>query len=271
MVGLGVDFGDVVDYARANDVGTASLLLALHRRRFTGRLVLASSMVVYGEGSYVCLEHGHVTPPQREEARLARGEWEPACPVCGAPLTPRPVVESTPPDPRSMYAATKLHQEHLCALFGRDHDLPVIALRYHNVYGPRMPRNTPYAGVASIFRSAIDAGRAPTVFEDGAQQRDFIHVRDVARANRLALECEDDWSGALNVASGAVRTVLDLACALTDAVAGAPSPQVLPRYRAGDVRHIVGAPDAAVRRIGFRAREEFVAGMTELATAAMRT
>jgi dTDP-L-rhamnose 4-epimerase len=270
MVGLGLDFDDVVAYTQANDVGTASLLRALHSVGFSGRLVLASSMVVYGEGSYSCLEHGDVTPAPRDPTRLARGQWEPPCPRCGADLVPRPVIESAAIDPRSVYAVTKLHQEHLCGLFGRDHDLPVIALRYHNVYGPRMPRDTPYAGVASIFRSALEAGRPPMVFEDGAQRRDFVHVRDVARANRLALENDNKWSGSLNVASGHARTVLDLATALAAALPDAPPPEVVPRYRAGDVRHVMGSPDAAARRLGFRAQESFHAGIAELAIAPMR-
>jgi dTDP-L-rhamnose 4-epimerase len=270
MVGLGLDFGDVLAFAHANDLATASLLRALHEVRFSGRFVLASSMVVYGEGAYTCDEHGVVAPAPRDPARLANGEWEPQCPACGADLEPQPVIEETPPDPRSVYAATKLHQEHLCALFGRDHATPVIALRYHNVYGPRMPRDTPYAGVASIFRSALEAGQPPLVFEDGAQLRDFVHVRDVARANRLALECDHTWSGALNVASGHPRTVLDLARALSDAVGGSPTPKVVPRFRSGDVRHVIGAPDAAAKRLGFRAHEAFDAGVRELAFAPMR-
>jgi dTDP-L-rhamnose 4-epimerase len=269
MVGLGVDFDDVVAYARANDLGTASLLRALHTVGFTGRLVLASSMVVYGEGGYSCPEHGAVTPAPREEAQLARRMWEPPCPECGAPLVPRPVVECTPPDPRSVYAATKLHQEHLCAVYGRDHAVPVVALRYHNVYGPRMPRDTPYAGVASIFRSALEAGDAPVVFEDGGQRRDFVHVRDVARANRLALECTSEWSGPLNVASGEPRSVLDLASALARSFGGC-EPVVVPRYRRGDVRHVFASPEVAMRRLGFRAEVGFLDGVAEFATAPLR-
>jgi len=270
MVGLGLDFADVVAFARANDLGTASLLRALHDVGFAGRLVLASSMVVYGEGAYTCVDHGPVVPAPRDPSRLREQAWEPPCPTCGADLTPEAVVEDTRPDPRSVYAATKLHQEHLCSIFGRDHEAPVIALRYHNVYGPRMPRDTPYAGVASIFRSALEAGRRPSVFEDGQQLRDFVHVRDVARANRLAIECDDGWSGALNVASGQPRTVLDLARTLSGAFAGSPGPEVVPRFRAGDVRHVVGDPGAARQRLGFRAQEPFEAGVLELATSEMR-
>ena len=181
MVGLGVDFADARAYVHDNDIGTATLLGALHGRGFRGRLVVASSMVVYGEGAYQCDRHGSVRPRPRTRTALDAHRWEPMCPDCGGRLHPVAVAEEHRLDPRNVYAATKLHQEHLCAAYGREHDSAVVALRYHNVYGPRMPRDTPYAGVASIFRSALAAGRAPSVFEDGGQLRDFVHVSDVAR------------------------------------------------------------------------------------------
>src|SRR3954468_5294452 len=234
MVGLGVDLDDIADYVAHNDLGTAVLLRALAARRFSGSLVLASSMVVYGEGRYRCPEHGLVRPGPRAAADLDAGRFEPPCPACGRPLEAEPVAEDAPPDPRNVYAATKLAQEHLCAAFARETGVVVSALRYHNVYGPRMPRDTPYAGVASIFRSALAAGRAPRVFEDGAQRRDFVHVRDVARANLLALHGPP---GAYNVASGEPRTALDLARALGRAIPDAPEPVVTGEWRAGDVRH----------------------------------
>ena len=167
MVGLGTDIGDIADYVAHNDLGTAILLRELARSGFSGRVVLASSMVVYGEGRYACREHGFVRPGPRAAADLAAGRFEPLCPVCAAALAPRSVPEDAPSDPRNVYAATKLHQEHLATAFSRETGVPVTALRYHNVYGPRMPRDTPYAGVASIFASALAAGRAPRVFEDG--------------------------------------------------------------------------------------------------------
>jgi dTDP-L-rhamnose 4-epimerase len=207
MVGLGVDLTDMPDYVGHNCLGTAVLLAAMHERGFAGRIVLAASMVVYGEGRYRCAEHAIVTPEPRPVARLARGEFEPGCPDCGHhPLSPVPIAESAAVDPRNVYAATKLHQEHLCAAYARESGASAIALRYHNVYGPRMPRDTPYAGVASIFRSALEAGRRPAVFEDGAQLRDFVSVHDVARANRLALDAPAEASGPFNVASGDPRS-----------------------------------------------------------------
>src|SRR4051812_32000350 len=184
MVGLGVDIGDIADYVAHNDLGTAVLLRAL--RGFTGRLVLGSSMVVYGEGRYRCPEHGVVRPGPRAPSDLDARRFEAPCPACGRELAPEAVPEDAPVDPRNVYAATKLAQEHLCFAFACETGVPVTALRYHNVYGPRMPRDTPYAGVASIFRSAFAAGRAPRVFEDGGERRDFVHVRGGARADPLA-------------------------------------------------------------------------------------
>jgi dTDP-L-rhamnose 4-epimerase len=270
MVGLGRDPGDVVDYVRDNDLGTAALLAAVHRHRDrVGRLVLASSMVVYGEGAYRCGRHGPVRPGPRPLARLEAGRFEPACPRCGSELEPVEVTEDMPTDPRNVYAATKLHQEHLAAACTGEGGPVVTALRYHNVYGPRMPRDTPYAGVAAIFRSALAAGRPPRVLEDGGQRRDFIHVRDVARANVLALTAPDPVAGALNVATGQPRTVGEMAVALATAVGG-PAPVVVGGWRPGDVRHVFASPARAAGRLGFRAEVGFAEGMTELATAPLR-
>ncbi|HET6551137.1 MAG TPA: NAD-dependent epimerase/dehydratase family protein [Solirubrobacter sp.] len=265
MVGLGVDLGDIADYVAHNDLGTAVLLRALARRPVP--LVLASSMVVYGEGRYRCAQHGVVRPPARTAQALDAGRFEPPCPKCGAELRPEPVPEDAALDPRNVYAATKVAQEHLCAAYARETGAPVTALRYHNVYGPRMPRDTPYAGVASLFRSALAAGRAPRVFEDGAQKRDFVHVRDVARANVRALEARA--RGAFNVASGTPRSVGEMAASLCRATDG-PRPQVTGEWRAGDVRHVFASPDRAAQHLGFRAQEDFDAGMREFAEARLR-
>jgi dTDP-L-rhamnose 4-epimerase len=254
-VGLGVDFGDVGRYVADNDVGTAAGLLALHELGFRGRLVLASSMVVYGEGRYRCGEHGDVRPLERTRVDLDAGRFDPPCPLCGEPVEWATIDEDAPLDPRNVYAATKVHQEHLATVFGREHGVPVASLRYHNVYGPRMPRDTPYAGVASIFRSAVDRYEPPQVYEDGRQTRDFVHVRDVARANVAALTADEPVDGPLNIASGTPRTVLDLAeavCAGSGLV-----PQVVGGGRLGDVRHVVASPTRAATTLGFHATEPF--------------
>lgn len=271
MVGLGVDFGDVRHYVHANDAGTAAGLWALHRAGFRGRIVLASSMVVYGEGAYRCPTHGPVRPGPRDARDLEAGRYEPRCPACGGDLIPEAVDESTPPDPRNVYAATKVHQEHLLSAFAREHDVSVAALRYHNVYGPRMPRDTPYAGVASIFRSALEAGRAPQVFEDGAQIRDFVHVRDVAAANLAALTAPFAGVVACNIASGEPHTIGEMADALAAAFGeDAPRAQRTGRFRLGDVRHVFGATDRAHEVLGYRASVPFEEGMREFARAPLR-
>jgi dTDP-L-rhamnose 4-epimerase len=264
-VGLGVDFGDAVDYVRDNDLGTAVLLGAMHRAGFSGSLVLASSMVVYGEGRYRCAVDGVVAPGPRTPADLDAGRYEPPCPVCGRALVPDAVPESAPLDPRNVYAASKVAQEHLVAAFAREHPgVTATALRYHNVYGPGMPRDTPYAGVAAIFADALGAGRAPRVFEDGGQLRDFVHVRDVAAANVAALRA--GVPGAYNVASGTPRRLLDMAEALAAAFGpAAPRPEVVGGWRPGDVRHVFASPERARTDLAFSAEVDFADGMQELA------
>ena len=186
LVGLGVDLSDLPAYSDVNVTGTAVLLEAMGRREIP-RLVLASSMVVYGEGGYDCPAHGPVRPLARAQQDLARGRFEPRCPDCALRTAHSAMVtESAPLDPRNAYAVSKVAQEQLAAVWAGMTGGLAVALRYHNVYGPRMPRDTPYSGVAAIFRSALEA-LAPSVFEDGAQQRDFVHAADVAAANLSAL------------------------------------------------------------------------------------
>jgi dTDP-L-rhamnose 4-epimerase len=269
MVGLGVALDDIVEYVEHNDRATAVLLQALGRARFAGRVVLASSMVVYGEGRYRCAVDGIVRPAPRPLSRLEAGAFEPLCPFCDRELLPEQIDEADPLDPRNVYAATKLHQEHLLSSYARVTGNPTVALRYHNVYGPRMPRDTPYAGVAAIFRSSLARGESPQVFEDGAQRRDFVHVHDVARANRCALLADDTVTGAFNVASGHPHTIGEMASVLADAADG-PAPVTTGAFRAGDVRHVFASADRAQRELGFTAEVAFVDGIREFATAPLR-
>ncbi|MGH9062908.1 MAG: NAD-dependent epimerase/dehydratase family protein [Acidimicrobiales bacterium] len=266
-VGMGRGLDDALEYVRDNDEATAVLLRELSVSRFAGRLVLASSMVVYGEGIYRCPRHGLVPPGPRHPARLAAGDFEPPCSVCGGSVRPDLTSEDAPLRPSSVYAATKVHQEHLAGVYARETGVPVTSLRYHNVYGPRFPRGTPYAGVASVFLTALAAGRAPTVLEDGGQRRDFVHVTDVARANLAALTVEPPVNGPVNVASGAAHTVGELAAALVAGVGpAAPPPLVTGRWRPGDVRHVTASHERAMRLLGFRARVPFDQGVAELAS-----
>ncbi|MEU8438493.1 NAD-dependent epimerase/dehydratase family protein [Streptomyces sp. NPDC029216] len=272
MVGLGKDFADAPDYVGCNDLGTA-VLLAEMAAAGVRELVLAGSMVVYGEGRYTCARHGTVRPGPRRTEDLTAGRFEPRCPDCGAELAPGLVGEDAPADPRNVYATTKLAQEHLAASWARCTEGRAVSLRYHNVYGPGMPRDTPYAGVASFFRSALARGEAPRVFEDGAQRRDFVHVTDVAAANVVALEAVGGMSAgrltAYNTGSGEPHTVGEMASELASAHGG-PAPVVTGEFRLGDVRHIT-ADSARLRdELGWRPVVGFVDGMAEFARSGQR-
>jgi dTDP-L-rhamnose 4-epimerase len=268
MVGLGVDLADLPSYAGINDLGTA-VVLAEMAATGIGRLVLASSMVVYGEGRWACPDHGEVRPGARSVTDLAAGSFEPRCPVCGEALQWAVVDETAPLDPRSVYAATKVAQEHLATAWQRGTGGSVVALRYHNVYGARMPRDTPYSGVAAIFRSALERGDAPRVFEDGGQMRDFVHVSDVARANVLALGISAPGTVVANICSGEPHSIGDLARALAAAYGG-PDPVVTGEYRLGDVRHVVASPAHAADVLGFQASVGFETGVTAFAHEPLR-
>lgn len=273
MVGAGVTVADLPLYAGHNDLGTAALLAAMAERGVT-RLVLASSMVVYGEGVYLCSDHGSQPPGVRSPEALAAGEFENPCAVCGAALTWALVPEDARLEPRSSYAASKLAQEHYSRAWARQAASSAIALRYHNVYGPGMPRDTPYAGVAAIFRSAMDRGTAPRVFEDGGQMRDFVHVADVARANLLACDAvlgrEPGSFTAYNVCSGAPVSILDVARLVTASDPRGIAPVVTGEYRLGDVRHVVASPDNAAADLGFRAEIQPAVGLRDFAAAPLR-
>lgn len=263
-VGLGVDVSDLPDYASSNDVGTAELLAGMARAGVK-RLTLASSMVVYGEGIGHCPEHGPVRPAPRVEAALAAGNFEPPCPHCGKALETALVNEDAPLDPRNAYASSKLAQEFYASNWARVTGGSVAALRYHNVYGPGMPRDTPYAGVAAIFTSALKRGEAPKVFEDGRMRRDFVHVRDVAAATVRACEAHHDGVRAFNVGSGTPRTVGEMAIALAETLKG-PNPVVTGQYRLGDVRHITADSSRLRAELGWSPQTEFADGMAELAS-----
>lgn len=270
-VGLGVSFDDAPDYVHSNETGTAVLLAAMARHGIE-RLVLASSMVVYGEGRYRDSQGPIAAPPRSIEA-LTAGQFEPVSPRTGEPLHPDLIDEDAALDPRNVYAATKLGQEYLARSWARVTGGRAALLRYHNVYGPRMPFGTPYAGVASLFRTALERHEAPRVFEDGKQRRDFVHVRDVAAANLAAV----DWTAsqaagtarAFNVGSGEVHTVGDIATALSDAVGG-PRPVITGEFRLGDVRHITASSARLRAELGWRSTVSFDDGIREFATDPLR-
>lgn len=269
-VGLGVDFRDAPDYIESNVAVTARLLAAMTLHGVK-HLVLASSMVVYGEGLYLDGTR-LVQPPERSLVDLAAGRFDPVA-ASGAPLEPIMIGETDPVDPRNVYAASKLAQENLAHSWARSTGGRVAALRYHNVFGARMPSGTPYAGVASLFRTRLSNGLPPLVFEDGRQRRDFIDVRDVGDANLTAADWltgrEDGTFRTFNIGSGHVHTIGDFADALAQATGG-PPPEVTGDFRLGDVRHITASSERAAAELDWQARQEWAHSIRAFASAPTR-
>lgn len=275
LVGAGARVSDLPMYAAHNDLGTAALLSAMYVAGVE-RLVLASSMVVYGEGCYSCPDHGTQVPGPRNVADLEAGLFDNRCATCGAALAWELVDEDARLDPRSSYAASKLAQEHYSAAWARQTHGVVVALRYHNVYGPGMPRDTPYSGVAAMFRSSLERGEPPQVFEDGRQMRDFVHLDDVARANVLALRAVAGTdrlgagSRAYNVCSGQPISIGEVAALIAEGAEHPQEPIVTGAYRPGDVRHVVASPQRAADELGFVAAVGPDQGLPVFATAPLR-
>lgn len=261
LVGLGRGAPDASEYVDVNVRGTIELLHACARGGVK-RLVLASSMAIYGEGGYACAICGPSRPAPR-----APPAWEPRCRECGGALAPFAVPEEHPCEPATVYANSKLAQERLAMSVGRELGVPVVALRYHNVYGARMPRDSPYSGVAAMFRSRILAGVPPLVHEDGRQMRDFVRVEDVARANLLAALAPEDRVAfeAFNVASGDPRPVMDLARELCRAMRPDLDPQLSCTWRPGDPRHVFASVDKARKALGFDPKIGFHEGVRKFA------
>jgi dTDP-L-rhamnose 4-epimerase len=262
MVGVGQSMYEVADYTAVNDLGTAILMQALLERP-VGRLVVASSMSVYGEGRYQTAAGEIVDTAERPAGQLRSGRWDPLDPQ-GASLQPVPTPEDKRPSLSSVYALNKYTQERLCLLVGHAYDLPTIALRFFNVYGTRQALSNPYTGVLAIFASRLLNGNRPLVFEDGQQRRDFVHVRDVARACRLALEAPPSVRGVFNVGSGESRTICEVFQALA-ATMGTPGgvAEITGRYRVGDVRHCFADITRARKKLGFAPRITFADGLAE--------
>jgi dTDP-L-rhamnose 4-epimerase len=274
VVGAGVTPADLPLYATHNDFGTAVLLAAMAAANVE-KLVLASSMVVYGEGLYACAEHGDRPAKPRTTVDLRSGCFDVGCPDCGEPMSWKLVDEESPLRPRSTYAASKVAQEHYATAWTRQTSGSVIALRYHNVYGPNMPADSPYSGVAAVFRSALANGVPPQVFEDGRQMRDFVHVADVALANLRAVDgvakSNGESSAAYNICSGVPISISRVAQIVGQGADGVPlSAVVTGAFRPGDVRHIVGSPERARSELGFDALVTPAVGLQQFARDPLR-
>ena len=271
VVGNGESMVHVRKAVDVNSGGTATLLeAAIARRDSVRRVVVASSMVVYGDGAYRCPEHGRQYPGARAPERLARRLWEPVCPRCGREVEPVSTDEHTPLRPASVYGVTKRDQEELALVLGRAYGLETVALRYLNTYGPRQALGNPYTGVAAIFASRLQAGRRPLVFEDGAQLRDLVHVSDVVRATRAAMNAPRAPGRAINVATGRRTAVAELARMIAAALASDLEPEIAGEARAGDIRHCFADVALARDLLGFEAERTLADGMPELAAWVLR-
>ena len=265
-VGVGQSMYEVERYTSANTLGTAVLLdLLVNRSHSVRRLVVASSMSLYGEGSYRCPLCGPVEPQTRDETQMRTGLWEPLCPECRATLEPLPTAETKPLQPTSIYAISKKDQEEMSLCIGRAYDIPTVALRFFNVYGPRQALSNPYTGAAAIFSSRAMNGRPPIIYEDGRQSRDFVHVSDVVQANLLAMECEAASFGVFNVGTGRALPILEMARIICEQV-GPPGlqPEVTGKHRKGDIRHCY-ADISRISALGYKPRVSFETGVHELA------
>lgn len=265
LVGVGQSMYEIERFTSANTAGAASLLEALVRNRDSVRkLVVASSMSVYGEGAYECPRHGSVSPRLRTEAQLRRREWEVRCPTCDAALTPLPTGEDKPLFPTSIYAINKRDHEEMGLAIGHGYGIPTVALRFFNIYGSRQALSNPYTGVAAIFCSRLLNGRPPAIFEDGGQTRDFTHVSDIVQGCVLAIERPEADYGTFNLGTGRALSVRQLADALARELGWHGEPEIANQYRAGDIRHCYADITLARQRLGYEPRITFEEGLIEL-------
>jgi dTDP-L-rhamnose 4-epimerase len=265
-VGVGQSMYEIAAYVEKNTFATAVFLeRAVAASPRPRRLVVASSMSIYGEGQYECPEHGRVAPGPRPESQLATREWEVRCPSCGAELRPVGTPESKPLIPTSIYAITKRDHEEMCLVTGSAYGIPTVALRFFNVYGPGQALSNPYTGVAAIFASRLLNDRAPVIFEDGRQSRDFIHVNDIVQGITSALESDAAVGKAVNLGTGHATSVDRIAELLRAGIGVDAEPERTGQYRAGDIRHCYADTSLARDVLGFEAAVRLEDGMGELA------
>src|SRR5437764_8490348 len=264
-VGVGQSMYEMQRYVRANTFGTSVLLEhVVARRAQVSKLVVASSMSIYGEGPYACPTHGKVYPQLRPTAQLQERRWEMECERCGSELRPLPTGEEKPLFPTSVYAITKQDQEQLCLVVGRSYGVPTVALRYFNVYGDRQALSNPYPGICAIFSTRLLNDQPPLIFEDGEQTRDFVHVSDIVQANLRALESDGADYSAVNVGTGAATSVRQIARLLAHGLGKDIEPEIVAKYREGDIRHCVADISRARKQLGYTPQVSLEQGIPEL-------
>lgn len=265
-VGVGQSMYEIVRYVKANDLGTAVLLEEMIKRpgQFK-KLVVASSMSIYGEGAYYCKAcDRRIYPTLRSNEQLAAHEWEFKCNECGGTLDLVGTREDKPLYPTSVYAVSKQDQEQYCLVVGRAFNIPTVALRYFNVYGTRQALSNPYTGVGAIFSARLLNDQPPTIFEDGEQARDFVHVSDIVRANLLAMETDAADYHAINIGTGRATSVKQVAQILAKGLGKDIEPQIVGKYREGDIRHCVADISKARELLGFEPQVSLEDGFAKL-------
>ena len=265
VVGVGQSMYEISRYMEVNTQGTANLLqVLLERNKKLEKLVVASSMSIYGEGQYCCDEHGIVAPLPRPGEQLRAKNWQVGCPKCGTSVQPVPTSEDKPLQCSSIYALSKKDQEEMCLLFGRTYGVPVVALRYFNIYGTRQALSNPYTGVAAIFASRLLNRRAPLIFEDGEQLRDFVSVHDVVQANLLAMYRSEADGLALNIGSGQPVTIRQVAEVLAATLQMHVPAEITGKFRSGDIRHCFGDISLARKLLGYTPHRPLQSAVGEL-------
>ena len=266
-VGVGQSMYEISRYMSINTQGTAELLQALLDTKHTPeKLIVASSMSIYGEGQYVCSVCGKAAfPPVRPVSQLKEGQWEVHCIACSGVLVPQPTNESKPSEINSIYALSKRDQEQLCLIYGRTYGVPVTALRFFNIYGTRQALSNPYTGVAAVFAARLINNQAPLVFEDGEQMRDFVSVHDIVRANMLAMERPESDGEVINIGCGSPIKIKRVAEILAAALGKDISPVITQKYRAGDIRHCYADLTRARSLLGYEPQITHEEGFRELA------
>jgi dTDP-L-rhamnose 4-epimerase len=264
-VGVGQSMYQIQKYVDVNAGGTAKLLDAIVNGKYNlEKIVVASSMSIYGEGAYSCGNCGIVYPKQRSESQLEAGEWDLKCPKCDQKLEPAPTDENKPLYPTSVYAISKRDQEELCLSVGRAYKIPTVALRYFNVYGPRQSLSNPYTGVCAIFLSRIKNDKRPLIYEDGMQSRDFVSVHDIVRANLLAMNQPEADYEAFNVGTGNPISIMEIARMLIRLCGKELEPEIIFKYRAGDIRHCYPDISKIRTKLGYSPQVILEDGMREL-------
>jgi dTDP-L-rhamnose 4-epimerase len=266
-VGVGQSMYEISRYMSVNTLGTAELLQAiLDSKALVEKIVVASSMSIYGEGRYVCSKCGRPALPKvRSIAQLRAGEWELHCDICRGVLKPQPTAEDKPSEINSVYALSKRDQEELCLVYGRTYGLPVTALRFFNIYGTRQALSNPYTGVAAVFGSRMLNSNAPLIFEDGKQMRDFVSIHDIVQANILAMERPESDGEVINVGCGNPITIRRVAELLAKSLGKDVEPVITNKFRAGDIRHCYADISKARRLLGYEPRVTHEEGFRELA------